>query len=156
MKKYLLDSDTVSDFYDKFSEGYPYISSRLSSLKDTDEIFVSILTLYEFEYGYANAPDEKKGILRQKIKEMQQDFKILHLSTKSAEQFGSLKKALKDLRGLKKENIKKHNVDIIIAASAISENCILISNDDIYDALSLLNPELKSVSWHSCPDSDNP
>ncbi len=76
MAKYLLDSDTVSDFYDKYSSGYPHIYLMLSSLQDEDRVFISILTLYELEYGYANASDEKKSILRQKITEAQQDFKV--------------------------------------------------------------------------------
>ncbi len=64
--KYLLDSNIVSDFYDKFSAGYLGIYANLSSLKDTDSVCISILTLYELEYGYANASDDKKSILRQK------------------------------------------------------------------------------------------
>jgi len=60
MKKYLFDSDTISDLYDQFSKGHLKIFEKLSSKNSTDEVYISILTLYEFEYGYANAPDEKK------------------------------------------------------------------------------------------------
>ena len=60
--KYLLDSNTVSDFYDKFSTGYPKISQQLSALTDAESVYISILTLYELEYGHANAPDEKKSV----------------------------------------------------------------------------------------------
>jgi len=132
MNKYLFDSNTVSSFYDKFSAGYHKISNKLLSLNDVDSVSITILTLYEMEYGYANAPEKMKNILRQKIKEVQQDFHILSLSADSAKLFGELKKSLKNSKRLKKENIKKHNIDIMIAATAINENCILVSNDAIY------------------------
>jgi predicted nucleic acid-binding protein len=61
MKKYLFDSDTVSDLYDQFSDNHFKILEKLSSLKGMDDVYISILSLYEFEYGYANAPDDKKS-----------------------------------------------------------------------------------------------
>ena len=45
--KYLLDSNIISDFYDKFSSGHSKISKRLGSLTDADRVYISILTLYE-------------------------------------------------------------------------------------------------------------
>ncbi|RLC07822.1 MAG: hypothetical protein DRI57_25220 [Deltaproteobacteria bacterium] len=145
--KYLLDSNIVSDFYDKFSAGYLGIYANLSSLKDTDSVCISILTLYELEYGYANASDDKKSILRQKITEACQDFKVLSLSLNGSRLFGELKKSLKDYRGLKKENIKKHNIDIMIAVVAVTEGCILISDDAIFHDLQKLNPDLRLENW---------
>ncbi len=147
MAKYLLDSNTISDFYDKYSAGYPIISAKMSSLGNTDTVFISILTLYEMEYGYANAPNEKKVVLKQKITEVQQDFGVLSLLPDGARLFGELKKSLKDVRGLKKENVKKYNVDIMIATTAISEGCILVSADTIYDELQQFNTELKVTNW---------
>jgi len=44
---YLLDSNTVSELYDKFSAGYPKISQKLGYLTDDDQVYISILTLYE-------------------------------------------------------------------------------------------------------------
>ncbi len=145
--KYLLDSNIVSDFYDKFSAGYPNISQKLSSLVDTDSVYISILTLYELEYGWANAPDEKKAVIKQKITEVQQDFEILPLSPRGAQLFGILKKAIKDSRSLTKENIKKYNIDVMMAATAISENCILVSADTVYKEIQRLNTELKLKNW---------
>jgi predicted nucleic acid-binding protein len=59
--KYLLDSNIISDFHDEFSSGHPKISGKLTSLTDTDRIYISILTLYELEYGWANALDDEEG-----------------------------------------------------------------------------------------------
>lgn len=56
---YLLDSNTISDFYDKGSVNHPKILNKIAKLKDTDNVAISVLTLYELEYGLANAPDNK-------------------------------------------------------------------------------------------------
>jgi predicted nucleic acid-binding protein len=85
--RYLLDSNIISDFYDKFSTGHSQICTELSSLKDTDRVCLSVLTLYELEYGHANAPEEKKGILRQKLTETQQDFEVLPLFHRTVPDF---------------------------------------------------------------------
>ena len=147
--KYLLDSNTVSDFYDKYSAGHPEICTKLSSLDDSDTLCISILTLYEMEYGYANAPAEKKEILRQKITEVQQDFQVLPLSADGARLFGELKKSLREFRGLKKENIKKFNIDIMLAAVAVTEGCVLVSSDAVYPELQQFNSALKLNNWIS-------
>jgi len=61
--------------------------------------------------------------------------------------FGVLKKAIKDSRKLNKESIKKHNVDIMLAATALVENCILVSADSIYIEIQRLNPKLVLENW---------
>jgi hypothetical protein len=60
-----------------------------------------------------------------------------------------LKKALKKDRGLKKENIKKFNIDLMIASVAITEECVLISADAVYQELRQINPDLKLINWLS-------
>jgi predicted nucleic acid-binding protein len=147
MNKYLFDSDSVSDFYDKSSDGYTKICENLSSLEDTDEVYISILTLYEFEYGYANAPDEKKTVIMKKIEEAQKDFEVLPLLKEGSQLFGVLKKAIKDSRKLNKESVKKHNIDIMLAVTAIVENCILVSADSIYVEIQRLNSKLILENW---------
>ena len=48
---YLLDSNTVSDFYDKDSFSHQEIAYQLAGLAADDLVFVSIITLYELELG---------------------------------------------------------------------------------------------------------
>jgi predicted nucleic acid-binding protein len=144
---YLLDSNTLSDFYDKDSLHYPKILNRIANLKNTDNVAVSILTLYELEYGLANAPDNKKAIIEQKIIEVQTDFAIFPLSEKGAKVFGSFKKAIRNSKMLNKENIKKHNIDLMIAATAVVENSILISADTIFPEISTIDARLKLENW---------
>ena len=56
--RYLLDSDILSDFYEQSSTGYQKIAAKLSALKAPNTVSVSILTIYEFEYGCAKAPED--------------------------------------------------------------------------------------------------
>ena len=58
--KYLLDSNVVSDIYNASSVNHPQVINKLLSLREDDDIFISVLTLYEFEYAFANSPDNKK------------------------------------------------------------------------------------------------
>jgi predicted nucleic acid-binding protein len=144
---YLLDSNTISDFYDKDSTNYPKILTKIANLKSTDKVAISILTLYELEYGLANAPKNKKPVIEQKIIEVQQDFVILPLSRYGAKIFGNFKKLIRENRMLNKENIKKHNIDLMIAATAIVENYSLVSADSIYAEISGFDDRLKIGDW---------
>jgi predicted nucleic acid-binding protein len=144
---YLLDSNAVSDFYDKNSTNYPKILTHIAQLKNTDKIAISILTIYELEYGLANAPEHKKTVIEQKIMEAQEDFTVLPLSRNAARAFGNFKKAIKDNKMLNKENIKKHNIDLMIAATAVTENYTLVSADAIYSEIAAFDGRLKLQNW---------
>ncbi|MCX7087104.1 MAG: type II toxin-antitoxin system VapC family toxin, partial [Methylococcales bacterium] len=117
------------------------------NLKNTDNVAISILTLYELEYGLANAPDNKKAVIEQKIIEVQADFTVFPLSKKGAKVFGSFKKSIKESKMLTKENIKKHNIDLMIAATAIVENYTLVSADTIFPEISTMDTRLKLENW---------
>ena len=145
--RYLLDSDIVTDLYDKSAANHPSIVARLASLDDADEVCISILTLFEFEYGLANAPADKQDALGRKIIEAQSDFEVLPLSADGAGHFGDLKKALRDRRSLTQESAKKHNIDLMIAATALTAGCTLVSGDAIYRELQASHPDLKLESW---------
>jgi len=145
--RYLLDSDTLSDLYEPASPGHAGIAQRLARLSDSDKVFISILALYEVEYGYANAPDAKKTLIRQRISDMRGDFEILPLTPEAASLFGSLKAALSQLRGLGGEKSKGHNIDLMLAATAVTEACTLISADSIYGDLRKIDPMLRIENW---------
>jgi predicted nucleic acid-binding protein len=51
------------------------------------------------------------------------------------------------MRQLSAKGSKLHNIDLMIAATAISEECILVSRDSIYPDVQKLHPELKIESW---------
>ncbi len=145
--RYLLDSDIVTDLYDKSAVNHPRIISRLAALDDADEVCISILTVYEFEYGLANAPADKRDVIGKKVVEAQKDFEALPLSSAGAKFFGALKKALRDRRALTPEGIKKHNIDLIIAATALAEGCRLVSGDAVYKEFRTSHPDLTLDDW---------
>jgi predicted nucleic acid-binding protein len=149
--RYLLDSDSLSDLYEPNSPGHRSISQRFAALADSDLVFVSILAFYELEYGYANAPDERKPVIRQRISDLQSDFSILPLTPEAARLFGTLKARFRSLRRLSKKASKTHNVDLMVAATAVTEGCTLIGADSIYQELQRLDPTLRIENWLAEP-----
>ena len=141
--RYLFDSNVVSDIYNVSSINHAVVIKKLLSLKENDEIFVSILTIYEFEYAFSNSPEQKKAELQATIEQIQQDFVVLPLTPSEAKIFGNLKRRFKELRKVNQENLKKHTLDLMIAASAIGQGAILVSADKIYKDIHFLNSELK-------------
>jgi predicted nucleic acid-binding protein len=145
--KYLLDSNTVSDIYNPSADNHHQFIKKILALKENDDIFISILTLYEFEYAFANSPPHKKNEIKATIWQIQQDFIVLPLSPTAAEIFGALKKTFKDLRNIKPENLKKHTIDLMIAADTLNHRAVLISADKIYQDIQLIKPELNLENW---------
>lgn len=69
--KFLLDTNIVSKLYDKTAAGHLEIRKRIATLNESDELAISVLTLYELGYGLANAPEDKKDVVRQKVEQVQ-------------------------------------------------------------------------------------
>jgi predicted nucleic acid-binding protein len=66
--KYLLDNDSISFLFDdQRGEPHQKIHKRVANLKDEDELQTSVLILYELEYSYYNAPEEKRKGIRKTI-----------------------------------------------------------------------------------------
>ncbi len=145
--KYLLDSNTLSDFYNDKSAGYSAIVSHMENLKETDEIYVSILSLYEFEYRFANAPDRIKPQIRTQIHAVCANFVVLSLPEAGADIFGKLKKQLHMLRNMKPENLKKYSIDLMLAATAIVYDCMLISEDGVFSDLKTAHTGFRTANW---------
>jgi predicted nucleic acid-binding protein len=145
--RYLLESDSLSTLYDPEAPEHQAVARRLAALEDSDQVFLSILALYELEYGFANAPDEKKPIIQQRLSQAQDDFPFLPLTAEAATLFGSIKASLRKTKRLSDKGAKIHNIDLMIAATAITEDCVLISGDSIYPEVRRLFPDLKLESW---------
>lgn len=145
--KYLLDSNTVSDLYNKESTSHHKIIGKLGQLENQDEVFISILTLYEFEYALANTPAIDKDAVQRVVTEIKQDFIILPLSNEGAGIFGGIKKSFKELNSLNKNAIKKHTIDIILAATAVEYGTIVVSADNIFNAIATFRTDLRIEDW---------
>lgn len=145
--RYLLDSDVVSDFYETTAPSHPRLAEKFASLGQSDSLAISLLFLYEAEYGYANAVAEKRKIIRKRIEASQSDFEVLPLPPGGSRIYGEIKKELVTRRGLGKKASKIHAVDIMIAATAIVEDCTLVSGDSIFRDLQGLNRALGVEDW---------
>jgi predicted nucleic acid-binding protein len=145
---YILDTNIISQLLDDQSKGFKNIKKKFNTLNEnSDNVLMSIVSLYELEFGYSNAPDHKKQIIKDDIEYLNDFLSIIPLSKKGSSIFGELKTSIKDKRNITQENMKKHNIDIMIASTAIAENCTLVSNDSIYNSLSQINPSLKVEDW---------
>ena len=145
--KYLFDTNIISDLYDTSTKQHLAIIERLNALSNSDSLAISIVTLYELEYAYANAPDAKKVIIKNDIDHLKANFEVAPLSIASAKIFGILKKQLKDSSMISKENIKKHNIDIMLASCAICDNYIMVSADKIFPVLKQFYNGLYIEDW---------
>ena len=76
-------------------------------------------------------------------------FYIMPLSINGAEIFGEIKASYKrnSDKKLKKGILEKHNVDFMIASSAIDYEAVLISNDKIFKQIQILFPKLMLEDW---------
>jgi len=145
--KYLLDTNVVSKLYDRSAEGHRRIGERLAKLGDTDDVAISILTVYELEFGLVNAPVAMRTAVREKIDSARNAFRALPLFVEGAPVFGELKKALKERRALNKEAVQRHNVDLLLAATCVVDERVLVSVDAIYGDLQAIEPGLRTENW---------
>lgn len=147
--RYLLDSDVLSDFYEQTAAGHKAIVSRILSLGPADSLAVSVLALYECEYGCARASPEKRGVIRGRIDDALRSFEVLPLSAVGSRLYGSLKARLVVARGLSKKGGKAHSIDLMLAATALAEGCTLVSGDGIFSELQKLDEALQVENWFS-------
>jgi predicted nucleic acid-binding protein len=142
-----LDSNTVSDLYDDATVAHDALVRRLEKLSETDEVYVSILTVYEFEYRFANTPVNLRPRIREQLIALREDFALLPLSEAGAEIFGELKKNLHTRRNMTAENLKKHTIDLMLAANAIAAQAVMVSADRLFTDLQQFDARLHTENW---------
>ncbi|MBV6340585.1 type II toxin-antitoxin system VapC family toxin [Candidatus Magnetobacterium casense] len=143
----MLDTNIVAYMEDIFSLFHKPAIKKLSEIPDTSIIYVSLLTLYEIEYGIALLGRDKSNILSVLKKSVKNNFPILPLTEKSTEIFGDIKAAYKTNVGISEKSIERHNIDFILAASSIAEKCILVSNDTIFTTLTTICSDFAHENW---------
>ncbi len=143
---YLLDTNVISDFYNIDADNHAKIVSKMLELGNAD-VYVSLLTIYEFEYALANCPDAKRTEIETTIAKIVRDFCVLNLSVKQAKIFGNLKAQYKTLKQINAENIKKHSIDLMIAATALDYDLTIVSADKIYNDVQSLRADFKLENW---------
>ena len=61
--------------------------------------------------------------------------------------FANLKTKYKKATGINKNAIKRHNLDLLIASTAIAMDAIIVSDDGIFEKLMEIEPLLKYENW---------
>ncbi len=138
-EKYLLDTCSLISLKKKYADGHEQHIIRLSSLNDKDEVYASILSIYELSAGANHAQDiQIENDTRQVIQSIRNEFEILPIpmEEEATEIFGALKELYKDWESpilnkkkLGKKAINRQTVDLLIAATAIRNKAILVTSD---------------------------
>jgi predicted nucleic acid-binding protein len=146
--QYLLDTNIVSYLLDNKTEFHKKVTEKLAQLSHESKIYLSVMSLYEVEYGIASA---KKDSDRKKYKSAKDlilnFFEILPSTKKETQTFGILKSTYQKKTGINKKALARHNVDFIIASTAIENKAILVSNDHIFFELQKNYASLKIENW---------
>ena len=148
MKKYILDMNIASLLGSEENEENKLIFDKFYNLEDDDIVMVSVITLYEAYYGLKNSEDEKQQEeIRKNIEFVQRFFEIVPLDLKEMELYADLKVLYKKSTGINRKAMKKNDLDILIASTAMAENATLISYDGIFEKLSEIEPKFKWENW---------
>jgi len=154
MKKYILDTDIISFLWDAKSPYHQKIVDKLETLEDSDSVAISIVSIYELTYGiYSFGVDESelKDIFTNALNMIKndEDISLYSLDFKSAEHFSKMKFNYKNHTGIPKKSAKKNDLDLLIASTAVAQNAILVSNDNLFAVLDELEPALQYENWLS-------
>lgn len=147
MTKYLLDTDTIEYLSDTSSPFHHACLSRLEDLGESDELCVSVLSLYEMEYSIAGASLELKPRLERSKQKVLKFYTILPLTTKGSEYYGEVKQRLKLLTTAKPRKMKTFTVDMMILSTALEHEAILVSNDAVYLRTLELEMNFQHENW---------
>lgn len=143
MTLYLLDTNTISYLADHASPFHSPTKQRLQSLAEGSEIAISILTVYELTYGFLYDPAHSR--LLSILKE--EPVRVVPLTEAGTEPFATLKHAYRRRTGARERTLGRHNIDLILASTAIVEGAVLVSNDAIFTTLAELEPRLTVENW---------
>jgi predicted nucleic acid-binding protein len=152
-KFFLLDTNAIIHLSREKADHHEKMQVKLLSkvLQTEVNICVSIASLYELEYGVAHADNEKiatesRGI----IESIKKEITIFSLTEKGSRIFGEIKERYRQEKGIGKKALQKHNVDLMIAATAIEKGAVLVSQDNkdkIFEILQRVRPDFQWEDW---------
>ena len=147
MTRYLLDTNIVSDLQTDTTAGSK-ILKKLQNLNAEDEVSVSIIVLYELVYGMSNLsdPQQKKSVL-QGIEFIKEYLSVIPLDMKEVDIFARLKTQFKQATGITKNAIRRHNLALLIASTALAVDAVIVSDDAIFEKLTDIEPSLRCENW---------
>ena len=150
---YLIDTCILSYLEDPSSRFNRSTLAALARLDARDQVCLSILSLYELEYGIRKAGKElAPGIERAKRRALQL-YRVLPLSRRGAKIFADLKDAYRhrkarELSGKElAKHLARHTSDFLIASTALDHRATVVSNDRIFTLLRQVSPQLAVADW---------
>jgi tRNA(fMet)-specific endonuclease VapC len=132
-RRYMLDTNTVSYIIKGKS---PASRTKLAELKHGEIACISATTEAEIEYGLAKSPNAE--LLRSAVEGFLAKIQILPWGSEEARAYGGLR-AEQEAAGK-----PLGNLDMLIAAHAISVGAILVTNDKAFLQVSTLPA---TVNW---------
>ena len=147
MSKYLLDTDILTYLEQHDSPLHARVVKRLSQLDDDDEALVSILSFYEMYYGISWASRHEQVALQSAMGSIASKFPVVGLSLQGARIFGALKAAYRRIVGITPNALKRNDVDLLIASTAIETGAILVSNDHLFESIRHLQSDFELENW---------
>ena len=147
MAKYLLDANILAILEAQDHPFHTAVFTRFSRLQDHDEVYLSILTLYEYEYSIAEAKTELAVSLRAIQQTLLDTFTFLPLTESGAVRYGQIKSAYKKQTGIHKNAIKRHNLDFMLASTPLAAGVILVSGDRIFEQIRVAEPDFQWEDW---------
>jgi len=147
MKKYLLDTN-IASLLGSHKQGNSRLLKKFYNLNDDDMVMISIITLYEAQYGLYNSENrEQQDEIKENIHYLKRFFEVIPLDTKEMDYFAHLKVSYKNQTGINKKSMKKNDLDILLASTAMAIDAILISDDAIFDKLSEIETHFYCENW---------
>jgi tRNA(fMet)-specific endonuclease VapC len=113
---YLLDTDTI--IYTL--KGHEAVRKNLVQHRN-DILYVSFISLMELYYGAYKSAQVQSNLA--KIKTIESELNIIGMGAEVAQLFGNLK------ADLEKSGARLDDFDIVIAATALSHNFVLVTNN---------------------------
>ena len=128
---YMLDTNTVSYI---IKGTIPKVRSRLSTIPMA-QIAISVVTEAELRFGVARRPQAKQ--LQIAVEEFLLRVTVLSWNSQAAVEYGKLR------ADLERSGTPIGNLDLMIAAQALAEDAVLVTND----AALLRIKRLKTEDW---------
>lgn len=125
---YLLDTNTVSYIANGRS---PRGRARLESLDPEEVASISAITEAEIRYGLARRPQARS--LHAAVEALLLKLRILPWGSKEAAAYGDLRAELEA------KGITLTELDMLIAAHAIAQGAVLVSNDKAFSHMTSLH-----------------
>lgn len=114
--RYLLDTNIC--IY--WMKGVPGVDTKIAEV-DPDDIMVSIITIAELLYGAYNSANVDNNLM--KVRSFEEVINVLELDKDCIETYARIKAKLKT------EGRILDDFDIMIGATALTNNCTLVTNN---------------------------